>query len=216
MAQAGHDPHKALLRVLYASVAGALAGFSARDQGRSVALLVAWNAAGMVLLALSWLVIARSSPGATRRRAAAEDPGRTLVYVLVMVASSVSLVAAVVLSRQAKTLPPDVARSMSLLCLLTVAASWGLLHTSFALRYARLYYRSDREGVGGVDFPGQKEPSYFDFAYFAFTIGMCFQTSDVCVSSAQIRRAVLLHSVISFAYNTAILAFVLNLVFGQA
>jgi uncharacterized membrane protein len=215
MARARHDPHKALLRILYAGIAGGLGGLATWDQGLPIALLVGWNAAGFVLLGLSWLAIARSSPKETHTRAAAEDPGRTFVYVLVLVASSVSLIAAVVLSRQAKTLPPDVAHTMGMLCLLTVAVSWALLHSSFTLRYARLYYRTDSEGVGGVEFPGKQDPSYFDFAYFAFTIGMCFQTSDVCVSSPQIRRAVLLHAVIAFAYNTAILAFVLNLVFGQ-
>ena len=102
------------------------------------------------------------------------------------------------------------------LCLLNVALSWALTQTSFALRYAHLYYREDKEGVGGVDFPGGAPPAYFDFAYFAFTVGMCFQVSDTTVSSPQIRRAVLLHATLSFVYNTAILAFVLNLVFGLA
>src|SRR5437016_2847003 len=71
-------------------------------------------------------------------------------------------------------------------------------------------------GVGGVNFPGRSAPGYLDFAYLAFTVGMCFQVSDVTVSSPQIRHAVLLHAVLSFVYNTAILAFVLNLVFGFA
>jgi uncharacterized membrane protein len=215
MARAKHDPHAALVRILYSTVVGVATGALAWNEGLAFALLVGWNAAGLVLLALSWLPIVQSSPQSTRKRAGAEDPGRTLVYVFVLVASTVSLLAAVVLSRQAKTLPPDVAHRMGMLCLLTVAVSWALLHTTFTLRYGRLYYRADSEGVGGVEFPGKEDPSYFDFAYFAFTIGMCFQTSDVCVTSHQIRRAVLLHAVISFAYNTAILAFVLNLVFGQ-
>jgi uncharacterized membrane protein len=97
-----------------------------------------------------------------------------------------------------------------------VAICWALTHTAFALRYAHLYYREDAEGVGGVDFPGKGAPTYFDFAYLAFTIGMCFQVSDSAVTSPQIRRAVLLHALLSFVYNTAILAFVLNLVFGFA
>ncbi len=215
MARARHDPHKALLRLLYSAIAGLAGGLLSWDQGTAFALLVGWNAAGLVLLALSWLAIASSTPESTRKRAAMEDPGRTFVYVLVLFASSVSLLSAVVLSREAKTLPPEVAHRLGILCLMTVAVSWALLHSAFTLRYARLFYRADAEGVGGVDFPGKKDPSYFDFAYFAFTIGMCFQTSDVCVTSHQIRRAVLLHATISFAYNTAILAFVLNLVFGQ-
>ena len=85
-----------------------------------------------------------------------------------------------------------------------------------AFRYAHLYYREDAEGVGGVTFPGEHPPTYSDFAYFAFTVGMCFQVSDACVTSPQIRRTVLAHAVVSFVYNSVILAFVLNLVFGTA
>jgi uncharacterized membrane protein len=211
-----HDPNSALLRVVYATIAGVNAWLFTRGTGRSFALLVGWNAAGLILLALSWVVIWRASPIATHRRAAAEDPGRTLVYVFVVVAATVSLFAAIVLSREAKALPREEARELCVLCVATVSVSWALLQTAFTLRYGHLYYRADDEGVGGVEFPGKQSPSYFDFAYFAFTIGMCFQTSDVCVTSPQIRRAVLLHAVIAFTYNTAILAFVLNLVFGQA
>jgi uncharacterized membrane protein len=216
MASPKDNSNSALLRALYAAVAGVNAGIFTRSSGRAFALLVGWNAAGLVLLALHWILIWRSSPVVTHRRAAAEDPGRTLVYVLVLVAATVSFFAAVVLSRDVKTLATEEARWLCILCLATVTVSWGLLQTAFTLRYGHLYYRADDEGIGGVEFPGGEDPSYFDFAYFAFTIGMCFQTSDVCVTSPQIRRAVLLHAVIAFAYNTAILAFVLNLVFGQA
>jgi uncharacterized membrane protein len=209
------DPNSALMRVLYSAIAGVNAGIFARSQGRAFALLAGWNAAGLVLLALSWVVIWRSTPATTHRRAAAEDPGRTLVYVFVIVAATVGFFAAILLSRDLKTLPAIKARWLCVLCLSTVTLSWALLQTIFTLRYGHLYYREDAEGVGGVEFPGKHKPSYFDFAYFAFTIGMCFQTSDVCVTSPQIRRGVLLQAIISFAYNTAILAFVLNLVFGQ-
>jgi len=100
--------------------------------------------------------------------------------------------------------------------LLTSAASLlAAVHTTFTLRYAHLYYRDD-DNIGGTEFPGGTMPSYMDFAYFAFTVGMCFQVSDVQVTSPQIRRAVLLHATMSFLYNTAILAFVLNLVFNLA
>ncbi len=210
----GFDLHKVRIRVLLATVAGLLAGGSARGQGGTFAWLVGWNAASVTMLGLAWIMIGGASAEETRKRAGAEDPGRKLVYVIVLVASSVSLLAAVILSRDAKTMPAEVAHRLSPLCLVTVAVSWALTHTAFTLRYARLYYRADAEGIGGVEFPDKQDPSYFDFAYFAFTIGMCFQTSDVCIASPQIRRAVLLHALISFTYNTAILAFVLNLVFG--
>ena len=180
------------------------------------AALIGWNTAGLVLMALSWNLIARADAHATQRLAGSEDPGRTFVYVIVLLTSAAGLLAATVLVRVAHKVAPDLAQAVALLCLTTVALAWAITHTGFTLRYAHLFYREDSEGVGGATFPGEHPPTYFDFAYFAFTIGMCFQVSDVCVTSPQIRRAVLLHSVISFAYNTVILAFVLNLVFGMA
>jgi uncharacterized membrane protein len=168
----------------------------------------------MVLLSLSWLAIGPASPESTRDRAGSEDPGRTLVYVVVLLASAASLFAAVALPKYFRSVASEEARAAVVLSLTTVAVAWALTHTAFTLRYAHLYYRSDDEGVGGVDFPGKVPPSYFDFAYFAFTIGMCFQVSDTCITSRQVRRAVLLHALISFAYNTAILALALNLAFG--
>ncbi|MEO8875996.1 MAG: DUF1345 domain-containing protein, partial [Polyangiaceae bacterium] len=71
------------------------------------------------------------------------------------------------------------------------------------------------EGVGGLVFPGKTEPRYFDFAYFAFTIGMCFQVSDVVVEGSQLRASVLGHALLAFVYNTTILALALNLAFGM-
>jgi uncharacterized membrane protein len=178
--------------------------------------LVGWDAGSLALLGLAWAVMGTADADATKARAGEEDPGRTLVYVIVLLASGVSLLAATAVVRDAHTLGAGIAHAVTGLCLATVALAWGMTHTAFTFRYARLYYRADSEGIGGVELPGKEPPSYFDFAYFAFTIGMCFQVSDVCVTSRQIRRAVLLHALISFAYNSVILAFVLNLVFALA
>ena len=177
--------------------------------------LVSWDTFAMVLLALSWGGIVSADARATRERAGSEDPGRTLVYVIVVLTSSVSLLGATLLVRDPHALAPGLAGAAAALCLITVGLAWTMTHVAFTFRYAHLYYREDSEGIGGLEFPGDVAPMYFDFAYFAFTIGMCFQVSDVCISSHQIRRAVLLHSIISFAYNSIILAFVLNLVFGR-
>ena len=177
--------------------------------------LVAWDMFGLVLLALSWSSISGADATTTRERAGSEDPGRTLVYVIVVLTSSASLLGATLLVSDPRAIAPDLAGAAAALCLTTVALAWTMTHVAFTFRYAHLYYREDAEGIGGLEFPGGAAPMYFDFAYFAFTIGMCFQVSDVCVTSHQIRRAVLLHAVISFAYNSIILAFVLNLVFGR-
>ena len=207
----------ALVRVGLSLAAGIAAYVAARSQVRAAAsALVGMDAGSAVLLAVSWTAIASSDAPLTRARAGAEDPGRTLVYVIIVLASATSLLAATILVGSARDLTPTLRQLGAVLCLATVALAWVVTHTAFTFRYAHLYYREDSEGVGGIDLPGKTDPAYFDFAYFAFTIGMCFQVSDACVSSPQIRRTVLLHAVISFAYNSIILAFVLNLVFGLA
>jgi uncharacterized membrane protein len=95
-----------------------------------------------------------------------------------------------------------------------VVSAWGLTHTAYALRYAHLYYRDDDDGEGGLEFPGKIDPDGFDFAYFSFTLGMCFQVSDVCITSRTIRRTVLSHTLLSFLYNTVVLGLALNLMLG--
>ena len=207
-------PRHARNRVLHAGVVGG--GVALALVGESIALriIAGWNAAALLMLTLVWILVWRADAEETQRRAAADDPGRTAVWFFALAASSVSLFAAVVVLKQAHTLAPGRAMIWVVLCLLAVVTSWLLTHTSWALRYAHLYYRDDKEGVGGLTFPGDRPPTAFDFAYFAFTLGICFQTSDVCITSPQIRRAVLFHACQAFAYNTAILALALNLAFG--
>ncbi len=210
-------PRHALSRVAVALSSGVGAYVVVAPRVPSIAAkLVGWDVAGLVLLALSWAIIGSADARSTRHLAGEEDPGRTLVYAIVILTSTVSLFGATLLVRSAPVSPHSLRDAVVALCLTTVALAWTMTHTAFTLRYAHLYYREDSEGIGGVTIPGDPQPTYFDFAYFAFTIGMCFQVSDFGVTSSQIRRAVLLHAVISFAYNTVILAFVLNLVFGLA
>jgi uncharacterized membrane protein len=173
-----------------------------------------WDAGVLCLLVLGWATIATSTPERTRERAAGEDPGRAAVNFFVLLSAGIALLSTVALARRAKVAAGAEGDSLVTLGLLNVALCWALTHTAFALRYAHLYYREDGAPPGGIEFPGGAAPDYSDFAYFAFTVGMCFQVSDASVSDAQIRRTVLLHAVLSFVYNTAILAFVLNVVFG--
>ncbi len=102
----------------------------------------------------------------------------------------------------------------TLLSVLGVMLSWALLHTSYAMYYAHLYYRIPHQ-PGGMEFPGVEEPAPLDFAYFAFTVGTAFSTSDVSVSSPKVRRTVLFHSVLAFFYYATIFALVVNLVIGS-
>jgi len=103
--------------------------------------------------------------------------------------------------------------SLAFMAAFGVISAWGVLHTSYTLHYAYLYYRSE-ESAGGLAFPGEQSPDQLDFAYFAFTIGTSFAVSDVDVTDRAIRRAVLGHQILSFFFNTSILALVINLVIG--
>jgi uncharacterized membrane protein len=174
-----------------------------------------WNVASLLFAGLGWVRIITMDPEVTRYRAAAEDPGRTFVWLVVLAASAFSLFAAIVVMRNARHAGSGMQGFAVGMCLMAVAMAWALTHTSYALRYAHLYYRDDDEGIGGLEFPCAAQPCYFDFAYFAFTVGMCFQVSDVVISSPQIRRAVLGQALLAFVYNTTIMALVLNLVFSQ-
>ncbi len=215
--------HKALGRATTAAASGVIAALILPERlGIAVRLLAGWNTTALALSGLAWWLILRSDAAETRNRAAADDPGRSAVWALVLIASAVSLFVTTVVLRQARALAPEARDLFVALCLLAVGASWALTHTAYTLRYAHLYYRDDDEGEGGLTFPSissgggdeAQPPTYLDFAYFAFTVGMCFQVSDVAVPSRQIRRAVLAHAVLSFAYNTAILAVALNVVIG--
>ena len=103
----------------------------------------------------------------------------------------------------------------ALLTLGTVAASWLFVHVLFGLHYAHRFYAPDKKGDrGGLRFPGETEPDYWDFTYFSVVLNMTFQTSDVAITSRTIRRLVLLHSVIAFFFNVIILAITVNVVAG--
>jgi len=174
--------------------------------------VVGWDAAALVLLIAAWSTILRYDAKATSARAAVEDPGRTLVFLIALGSSAFSLFAGTVILRDIGAFGPTEKTLWTVLALGAVALSWLLTHTVYGLRYAHLFYRAHHSG--GLQFPGEHPPSEIDFAYFSFTLGMCYQVSDVAVTSSRIRRTVLGHSLLSFVYNTTILALTLNVIFG--
>jgi uncharacterized membrane protein len=206
------DPRAAGGRLALSAILGAIAtALTPSSVEWPARAMVGWDAAALLLCTLAWLNILRCGPAETRRRAALEDPGRRFVFVIAVLASLFSLFAAVVVLKHIRTLPPEHAETWTVLALAAVVLSWTVTHTAFTLRYAHLFYRG-RTAAGGLRFPGTDTPCDLDFAYFAFTIGMCFQVSDVTIESWKIRHAVLLHSVISFLYNTTLLALSLTMV----
>jgi len=210
----GRHRHRARWRLLAAvATGGATALLLPSRFGPALRTIAAWDVGAVIMGVLSWSLILHAGPDETRQHAATHDPGRRAVGALVILTSGVSLFATAVVLRQAHLYSPDVRGLFVGACILAVATAWMLTHTAYALRYAHLYYGEGHD-AGGLAFPGEGAPAYLEFAYFAFTIGMCFQVSDVSVSTRRFRRAVLGQSLLSFAYNTAILATAVNLVVG--
>jgi len=174
--------------------------------------LLGWNVGVWLFLAMIGVMMLRADHDRLRRSAIAQAEGATAVLTLVIVAAIVSIVAIVIELAAAKG--PDAHHALPhvLFALATVTGSWLLLPTLFSLNYASLYYRTTRGG--GLKFPEPDEafkPDYADFLYFSFTIAVACQTADVTITNRPMRRLVLLQSVLSFVFNTTILAFTINI-----
>jgi uncharacterized membrane protein len=159
-----------------------------------------------------------SDPTDTAARAAAEDPGRNAVLALVLGSAGFGLAAAIVILGKGPHAASANERAIIYgVGFMAVVVGWAVIHTMFVFRYAHLFYfDSDDDGSAqrGLIFPGTEEPNDFDFAYFSFVIGMTFQVSDVSIKDSGVRRVALIHALVSFGYNTTIVALVINLVSG--
>jgi len=180
-------------------------------------LVVSWDVFALAIVALAWVVISTKDPYEARRNARLQDASATFLFVVVIFAAAASLLAVGLLLGSAKNLSPAGLAAHIGLSVAAIVLSWALVHTLFALRYAHAYYHEahklDRNAIsGGLIFPGKESPDYLDFAYFSFVVGMTCQVSDVQVASRPLRRLAMVHGLISFAFNTAILAMFVNIV----
>ena len=204
-------------RLALALFAGVLVFFVTRGHLRlSSAAIAGWNAVAVVILALEWVTILKTPQRKIRQIAQQQDLSRFLAFLFVVVTSSAALFAVGFLVSVKKSQAGDHFIIHLLLTLLTVIFSWTLVHTVFGFRYAHAFYGdSDDPGVqkhaGGLIFPGDRPPDYFDFAYFSFVVGMTCQVSDVQITSRRMRRLTLVHSILSFGFNTIVLALVINI-----
>ena len=204
------------LRLLLALAVGTAVGCSSHHS-LLVRLVSGWDAFALASLLLIWVSIYQADVDRIREVAAQEDFSRAVASLFILVAASASLLAVVALLGSLHSMNPAAQARRVALLVVAVGSSWLLVHTVFTLRYAHEYYDQDQpdQDNGGLDFPGgEKEPDYFDIAYFAFVIGMTAQTADVEISSRKLRRLALLHCLISFGFNTALVALVINGVAG--
>ena len=175
-----------------------------------VRAVASWDGFAVVALVLTWLTIVTLEPQQIRTMAQREDPSRLASLVLVVLGAVASLLAVLVLLQESMTMQSDARVQAVVLALSAVALAWALIHTVFTLRYAHLYYDAPL-GSMPLEFPGMADlPDYLDLAYFAFVVGMTAQTSDVCVHDRGIRRTVLLHGVLAFAFNTSVVALLIG------
>jgi uncharacterized membrane protein len=185
----------------------------------SSAAIGAWDTFAIVILTLDWVTILRTPQRKIRELAEQQDLSRLLVFLFVVVTACAALFAVGFLISAHKGQLGGHLFVHLLLTLTTVISSWALVNTVYGLRYAHAYYGdSDEPSVhqhaGGLIFPGDRPPDYFDFAYFSFVVGMTCQVSDVQITSRRMRRITLVHSVLSFGFNTLILALLINTVSG--
>ena len=176
----------------------------------------AWDSMVLVFLTLTWTVMLRGGHATMRYRAAHYDASDSVLLLLCIVAVVASLVAITSMVVGIRDMPTERKILRLVLSVVTVVGSWLFLHTVLALHYAHQYYWPKRlpghpeTHHGGLEFPGGEAPDYMDFMYFSFVLGACSQTSDVAITGKDIRRLVMLHGTLAFAFNTVLLALTVN------
>ena len=178
-------------------------------------IMIGWDCFSLCMIIISVVIFSSMRPRQIRVLAKTEDSGRIVVFFIVLIATIGSLLGVMLLlgNKHAWLLKKGIE---TFIYISGVICSWVLLHTMFAYRYALLYYGDhpldpDTHTVG-LQIPNELWPDYLDFCYFSFVIGMTFQVSDIEISSRTIRRVALIHGMLSFLFNTVIVALTINVI----
>jgi uncharacterized membrane protein len=187
----------------------------------STRAILSWDAAALFFLVLIFHMMSDCGIASMQARAAAQDEGRGLVLGLSIVAASAAVMAIGLELGLAKSDHGLIKTLRVMLAFATMALSWLFVHIIFALHYAHEYYAPDPteddmdDGLrGGLYFPGRQAPDYWDFLHFAVIIGVASQTADIEYTSRTQRRTGTVHGVVSFVFNTVVLALTINLMAG--
>jgi len=180
----------------------------------STRVLLSWDAGALLYLALAWYVVARADPTLTRLRVRTQDQSGYVIFLLVVTAACMSIVAIGFLVGNLRDLPFWPRAWHVTLSIVALTLSWLLIQTLFAFHYARRYYSHRRDPEAephGLQFPGGEAPDYLDFMYYAFVVGMTSQVSDVAITKPHMRRLTLIHGILAFVFNIGILAMSINI-----
>jgi uncharacterized membrane protein len=203
-------PPKFILFVVLMIAAGAAASKFANWM---LAIMIGFDVAATVFILACTPLLLDSNAAAMRRHAAQNDANRAILLGITGLVTAVILVTvgAELLQGQA-LLGPAIALIVG-----TLLLAWLFSNTIYALHYAHMFYRADSKSgddCGGIEMPATKEPDYWDFVYFSFTLGMTFQTSDTAVTSGVFRRVIIFHCLAAFVFNIGVLAFTINVLGG--
>jgi uncharacterized membrane protein len=199
------------LSILAGFAVGALLPLYVTELRGVTRFLVAWDFGVGLYLILAFWMIAHSGVTEIHRQSLAQDEGGFAILVLTIVSACAS-VGAVFAWLEIATRAETFALPGLAFLLLTIMMSWAFIHTMFALHYAHEFYAEHHKTGGGLIFPRDPEPTYWDFVYLAFSIGTATQVSDVEISSKRIRRTVTLHGIVSFFFNVTVIALTVGLV----
>lgn len=181
--------------------------------GVADSLAMAFDFAALAFLASLWPIIAECDASAMRLHSAQNDANR--VWVLGITSVLTLVVMAAIAGELPQASKGDTGAMIKLVA--TLMLTWLFANSVYALHYAHEYYAlgaAPGSDAGGLDFPGTRQPDYLDFAYFAFTLGMTFQTSDTQITGRAIRRVATLHSFAAFVFNIGVIAFTINALGG--
>ena len=179
--------------------------------------LMGWSVGAVVYLALAWWLCESFDAKRTRERAQAQDEPSPVLLLLMLLVTMACVAAIVDMLQQASDFSGAERALHIAMSIVALMTSWFFIQTIFAFHYAHLYYHEEKQNEPdgpGLEFPGGLDPDYFDFLYYSHVIGMTFQVSDVQVTSREMRRLTLFHSVLAFGFNMIILALSINVVAG--
>jgi uncharacterized membrane protein len=200
----------AATRVTWAMLGGAVAGSVASlFTPLSASILLGWDVAVVIYLVWTWSAVQGLAPDITAQLAKREDPSTAVADLVVIGAGTAMLGAVGFALAKAGQATGGMKAYLIGLGLLSVVLSWAVVHTVYALKYARAYYS---EPAGGIEFNEDEPPNYIDFGYYAFTVGMTFQVADTNITSRAIRRVTLHHALLSYLFGAVLLGLVINVV----